>query len=79
MRTDIAAQLDTEMLPPNFAFVRGVGRHFTEVKVFIYFFTFKENLLHRQFVVCNIVTVHQLSSKYIVCTTIATQGKQSVP
>ena len=39
LRTDIAAQLDTEVVPANFVFVRGVGRHFTEVS--LVFFTNK--------------------------------------
>ena len=33
LRTDIAAQLGTEVVPANFVFVRGVGRHFTEVSL----------------------------------------------
>ena len=38
LRTDIAAQLDTDILPSNFVFVRGVGRHFTEVCTFFFIF-----------------------------------------
>ena len=31
LRSDISAQLETEVVPRHFVFVRGVGRHFTEV------------------------------------------------
>ena len=31
LRTDIMAQLDHEIIPQDFVYVRGVGRHFTEV------------------------------------------------
>ena len=31
LRADISAQLETEVVPRHFVFVRGVGRHFTEV------------------------------------------------
>lgn len=34
LRADIVSQLETEVLPSNFVFVRGVGRHFTEVSFF---------------------------------------------
>ena len=41
LRTDIAAQLDTDILPSNFVFVRGVGRHFTEVCTFFIFSVYR--------------------------------------
>ena len=33
LRADISAQLETEVVPRHFVFVRGVGRHFTEVSL----------------------------------------------
>ena len=32
LRTDIRSQLEADKTPPNYVFVRGVGRHFTEVR-----------------------------------------------
>lgn len=31
LRREISAQLETKLLPLKYSFVRGVGRHFTEV------------------------------------------------
>jgi hypothetical protein len=32
LRAELIAQLDEQALPESFAYVRGVGRHFTEVR-----------------------------------------------
>jgi hypothetical protein len=33
LRTDISSQLEHEKMPPKFAYVKGIGRHFTQVRI----------------------------------------------
>ena len=40
LRKEIHIQLEGESIPNSFAFVRGVGRHFTEVSQFTLFIIF---------------------------------------